>query len=101
MSQTCEQMARRQNHSYRKSDDALLDVNVLGPVYCKIMRKRRKKGMAYKKEIQGHRKSVQTDFQEIACDQPKKETRVDTGISVDLDLKRLGRYRSLRTLRPL
>lgn len=91
-------MARRQNHSYRKSDDALLDVNALGPVYCKIMRKRRKQGKAYKKEIQGLGKSVQTDFQEIASDQPSKETRVDTGLSADLSHKRLGRYRSVRSI---
>lgn len=28
---------------YRKSDNALLDQNALGPVYCKILRARREK----------------------------------------------------------
>ena len=36
-----DKMAQTKQHSYRKSDDAQIDVNKHGPVYCKILKKRR------------------------------------------------------------
>jgi len=50
MSDTCELMARKQRSSYRKSDDALLDKNTLGPVYANILRKRRRKGSEQRRQ---------------------------------------------------
>lgn len=36
MSETFDEMARKKNGGYRRSDNALLDKNTLGPVYYKI-----------------------------------------------------------------
>ena len=43
MSAVCEQMAAEEKSSYRKSDDAVIDISTLGPVYCDILRQRRQR----------------------------------------------------------
>ena len=103
MSETCDIMASKQTHSYRKSDDALLDKNSLGPVYYKILKQRRRRGLAYKKEILPV-KSVQTDFPEVSDTelQPPSVDSKSKGKRLVSDLSRvsLGRYSSVRSLKP-
>ena len=43
MSESCDKVVMQDKGMARRSDNALLDPNALGPVYCKILKARRAK----------------------------------------------------------
>ena len=73
MSKVCDEMAQQKKGSFRKSDDAIIDVSTLGPVYCDILRQRRggksSKIMLKKNPIE--KKDVKQIDSETKCKMPK------------------------------